>query len=47
MVTAREIKIPGPDHPMSIEPYTGPVSVRVEGIRIAESTNAPERRRAA
>jgi uncharacterized protein (DUF427 family) len=40
MGTTREIKIPGPDHPMSIEPATGPVSVTVEGIRIAESTNA-------
>jgi uncharacterized protein (DUF427 family) len=40
MATTREIKIPGPDHPMAIEPHTGPVSVTVEGIRIAESTNA-------
>jgi hypothetical protein len=40
MATTREIKIPGPEHPMSIEPITRPVSVTVEGIRIAESTNA-------
>jgi uncharacterized protein (DUF427 family) len=40
MATTREIKIPGPKHPMSIEPHTGLVSVTVEGVRIAESTNA-------
>jgi uncharacterized protein (DUF427 family) len=40
MATTREIKIPGPEHPMSIEPAARPVSVTVEGIRIAESTNA-------
>ena len=40
MATTREIKIPGPEHPMSIEPHTRPVSVTAEGIRIAESTNA-------
>ena len=40
MATTREIKIPGPEHPMTIEPATRPVSVSVEGTLIAESTNA-------
>lgn len=40
MATTREIKTPGPERLMSIEPATRPVSVTVEGIRIAESTNA-------
>jgi len=40
MARKREIKIPGPEHPMSMGPHTRPVSVTAEGIRIAESTNA-------
>lgn len=40
MATTREIKIPGPEHPMSIEPTTRPVSVSVEGVQIAEAANA-------
>jgi uncharacterized protein (DUF427 family) len=39
MATTRKIKLPGPEHPMSIEPTTRPVSVSAEGIRIAESRN--------
>ncbi len=40
MATTRKIKLPGPGHPMFIEPANRPVSVTAEGIRIAHSTNA-------
>jgi uncharacterized protein (DUF427 family) len=36
----REPRLPGPDHPISIEPRAGRIVVRVAGIVIADSPNA-------
>jgi uncharacterized protein (DUF427 family) len=36
----KEIKIPGPDHPITISPAEGKVSVTVAGTIVAESTQA-------
>jgi uncharacterized protein (DUF427 family) len=36
----REIKIPGPDHPITISPAEGKVRVTVAGLIVAESTQA-------
>ena len=36
----RAVKIPGPDHPISIEHTEGRVIVKVSGVTIADSTNA-------
>jgi len=38
--TGKEIKIPGPDHPITISPAEGKVRVTVAGRTIAESTQA-------
>ena len=38
--TAKEIKIPGPDHPITISPAEGKVRVSVAGRIVAESTRA-------
>ena len=37
---AKEIKIPGPDHPITISPAEGKVRVTVAGRIVAESTRA-------
>jgi uncharacterized protein (DUF427 family) len=37
---AREQKIPGPDHPIAIEPHAGRVTVRVSGTLVADTTAA-------
>ena len=37
---AKEIKIPGPDHPITISPVEGTVRVTVAGKIVAESTRA-------
>lgn len=37
---AKPVKIPGPDHPISIEPTRGRVIVRVAGKVVADSTSA-------
>jgi uncharacterized protein (DUF427 family) len=36
----KEIKIPGPDHPITISPAEGKVRVAVAGRKVAESTRA-------
>ena len=36
----KEIKIPGPDHPITISPAEGKVRVTVAGKIVAESTRA-------
>ena len=36
----KEIKIPGPDHPITISPVEGKVRVTVAGRIVAESTRA-------
>jgi uncharacterized protein (DUF427 family) len=36
----KEIKIPGPDHPITISPVEGKVSVTVAGRIVADSTRA-------
>jgi uncharacterized protein (DUF427 family) len=36
----KEIKIPGPDHPITISPAEGSVRVTVAGRMVAESTHA-------
>jgi uncharacterized protein (DUF427 family) len=36
----REHKIPGPDHPITIEPHSGRVTVRVGGTLVADTTSA-------
>jgi uncharacterized protein (DUF427 family) len=38
--TGKEIKIPGPDHPITISPAGGRVRVAVAGRTVAESTRA-------
>ncbi len=39
-MTEKTIKIPGPDHPITIEPNGGRVVVRVGGKVIADSKDA-------
>jgi uncharacterized protein (DUF427 family) len=39
-VLGKEIKIPGPDHPIMISPTEGKVRVAVAGRTVAESTRA-------
>jgi uncharacterized protein (DUF427 family) len=39
-MTDRQIKIPGPDHPISIEPNRSRVVVKVGGKIIADTSNA-------
>jgi uncharacterized protein (DUF427 family) len=36
----KEIRIPGPDHPITISPAVGKVRVTVAGRKVAESTRA-------
>ncbi len=36
----KQVLQPGPDHPISVEPDTGTVTVSVEGLRIAETKRA-------
>ena len=36
----KEVKIPGPDHPITISPVEGKISVTVAGRIVAESTRA-------
>ena len=36
----KEIRIPGPDHPITISPAMGKVRVTVAGRKVAESTRA-------
>ena len=38
--TARVVRIPGPDHPITIERHTGRVVVKVAGRIIADTRNA-------
>ena len=38
-MTGKSIRIPGPDHPIAITPFSGRVVVRAGGRVIAESTN--------
>jgi uncharacterized protein (DUF427 family) len=38
--TSKEIKVPGPDHPITISPVEGGVRVRVAGKIVAESARA-------
>jgi uncharacterized protein (DUF427 family) len=38
--TRKEIKVPGPDHPITISPAEGKVRVTVAGKIVAESTHA-------
>jgi uncharacterized protein (DUF427 family) len=37
---SKEIRIPGPDHPITISPAEGKVRVTVNGIIVAESARA-------
>ena len=37
---AKEVRIPGPDHPITISPAEGDVRVTVAGRIVAESTRA-------
>lgn len=37
---SREHRIPGPDHPITIEPHEGRVTVRVAGTLVADTTAA-------
>jgi uncharacterized protein (DUF427 family) len=37
---AKEIKTPGPDHPITITPFAGKVRVRAAGALIADSSRA-------
>ena len=39
-MTVRTIKIPGPDHPITIEPNQGRVVITLGGRVIADSTEA-------
>ncbi len=34
------MKIPGPDHPISVEPFAGTVSVTIAGVELARSERA-------
>jgi uncharacterized protein (DUF427 family) len=46
MSTTREPRIPGPDHPITVEPFSGRVTVTAGGRQIAASTAALELREA-
>ena len=46
-MTVKTIKIPGPDHPITIEPTPGRVVVTVAGHVVADSSNALTLREAA
>jgi uncharacterized protein (DUF427 family) len=37
---AKEIKVPGPDHPITVEPTPGRVVVRLGDVVVADSTSA-------
>jgi uncharacterized protein (DUF427 family) len=39
-MSTKEIKIPGPDHPITITPFAGTVRVKAGGVVIAESSRA-------
>jgi uncharacterized protein (DUF427 family) len=39
-MSSKPIRIPGPDHPITIEPYSGRVVVRLRGEVIADSRDA-------
>ncbi|MBX9455137.1 MAG: DUF427 domain-containing protein [Rhizobium sp.] len=39
-MTGKSIRIPGPDHPITIAPFDGRVTVRAGGRLIAETTRA-------
>lgn len=39
-MTGKAIRIPGPDHPITIAPFEGRVTVRTGGTVIAETTRA-------
>jgi len=39
-VSAKEIRQPGPDHPITISPAGGRVTVTVGGVRVADSIRA-------
>ena len=41
-MSAKPKKIPGPDHPITVEPSRAHVIVRVANIEIANSAHAPE-----
>src|SRR5579875_2786811 len=45
-MSTSEVKIPGPDHPITIEPHDGQVVVRAGERVIADTTNALELREA-
>lgn len=45
-MAARPIRLPGPDHPIAIEPMAGRVTVTVAGRVVADSANAPVLREA-
>jgi uncharacterized protein (DUF427 family) len=40
ILNAKTMKLPGPDHPISIEPSAARAVVRVAGVEIASSANA-------
>jgi uncharacterized protein (DUF427 family) len=46
MSTTKEPRIPGPDHPITVEPFNGRVTVTAGGRKIAETTAALELREA-
>jgi uncharacterized protein (DUF427 family) len=46
MSTTKEPRIPGPDHPITIEPFSGRVTVTSGGRKIADTSAALELREA-
>jgi uncharacterized protein (DUF427 family) len=46
MSTTKEPRIPGPDHPITVEPFNGRITVTAGGRKIAETTAALELREA-
>ena len=46
MSTTKEPRIPGPDHPITVEPFSGRVTVTSGGRKIADTTAALELREA-
>ena len=36
------MKVPGPDHPITVSPLKGRVTVQFKGVRVAQSDNALE-----
>src|ERR1700729_3623040 len=40
LISAKEVRIPGPDHPITISPTEGKVRVTVAGRIVAESSRA-------